>query len=117
MYGTWNSPYAAPASRNVVPTQSAAAVGPTSGTANMRTNSGGSVRPPASIHGRRGPKRDVVRSDQPPTTGFQSTSRNFGTNTAAPATAAGTASVSVRKYSSTSPGTVPNVPVASDPAA
>ena len=71
--------------------------GSPSGTANMSTNSGGSVTAPAYIQGRRGPIRDRVRSDQPPTTGFQSTSRNFGTNTAAPASAAGTARVSVRK--------------------
>jgi len=81
------------------------------------TKSRGSVTPPASIQGRQGPHRERVRSDKPPTTGFQRTSKNFGTSTARPATAAGTARVSVRKSSRTRPGTVPKVPVATDASA
>ena len=47
--------------------------------------------------------------------GSAMTSHAFGRKTASPANAAGTASVSVKKYSST-PGVVEKIPVPSEPA-
>ncbi len=55
--------------------------------------------------------RSLIR----PAIGFSTTSHAFGANTMTPATAAVMPRVSVRNGSSIRPGTVPKVPVATEP--
>lgn len=71
--------------------------------------------PATSTNGRRGPSGDRERSLTRPATGFSSTFHAFGTNASTPATPAATPRVSVRYGSRSSPGTVENEPVTSEP--
>ena len=103
------------ASRNATATQPAAAATPVTGTANIAANRTGTPIDPASIHGVRVPPAAVLRSDRAPTIGLSTTSHAFGSSRMRPAQPAGTPSVSVRKISSSSPGSAPTIPVPIEP--
>ena len=96
LYGTSKSANAVEASKNATPTKSPAVAPPSGGPEKVSAKHKGSVTAPASSHGRRGPKRDRVRSDSLPTRGLTITSQALGTNTAAPAITARTPSTFVR---------------------
>ena len=117
MYGTWNSANAEAARVNATTTHAPAAAGPSGSPANMSMKHRGSRMDPRVIHGMRGPHVDRVRSDQRPTMGLKTTSHVLGRATMRPAAPAATPYSSVRYGSSTSPGSVENPPVPTDPAA
>ena len=115
--GTWKNAYAVAHSRNATSTQTAASAGGAEGPAKISANVTASATPARIRNGLRRPCGDRLRSLIRPAIGFSTTSHAFGTNTINPATTAATPSVSVRYGSSSRPGTVPNVPVATLPIA
>ena len=101
----------------MVPTQTAVASASSDGGLNIATNASGMPSVPAIMKGRRRPMRVIVRSDHAPTQGSQSIDQIFGTKTMSVAQAAGSARISVQKYSRMTAGTVENTPVPNEPAA
>ena len=101
----------------MAPTQRAVASASSAGGLNIATNASGMPSAPTIMKGRRRPMRVIVRSDHAPTQGSQRIDQIFGTKTITVAHAAGSARISVQKYSRMTAGTVENTPVPNEPAA
>src|SRR5262245_21592745 len=100
-----------------MPTQTPVANVSTAGGLNIAMNASGMPIVPAIMKGRRRPIRVLVRSDHAPTQGSHSIDQILGTNTMTVAHAAGSARISVQKYSRMTAGTVEKTPVPNEPAA
>ncbi|MNW58749.1 hypothetical protein D3C74_366320 [compost metagenome] len=97
MYGTWNIENAVAASRNATSTQiEAATVEAPAGTANVSAKNTGIATAPIVMKRRLDPVRTRSRSLPYPMNGSITTSQTLAPVTTRPATAAGTASASVR---------------------
>ena len=118
MYGTWNSENAVAVSTNAMSTHAPDGISPSPcGTAKVRAKNTGRAIEPTIMSGRREPLRARLRSLAVPITGSMITSQIFASVTTMPAASAAMPSESVRKYTSTRPGSVPNPPVPIEPMA